>query len=155
MADKETIIVVGVTREDEYNNLWVTPKGGGDEVKIGEKRSQLHPLFQQGKAVMLHWEIYKGKTYVADAKAVEGELPEPQKSDDPPLQQDEPTPEQLKPFDPTRKSIERQKSLDVAERWCSLKVQSGEDIKTLDVLVVAKVFESYLDTGIVVEKKKK
>lgn len=89
MADKETIIVVGVTREDEYGNLWVTPKGGGDEVKIGSKRSGLHSLFQQGKAIMLHWETYKNRTYVADAKAVEGELPEAQKLDSPPPQSGE------------------------------------------------------------------
>ncbi len=78
MAKEDTIITVGTTRLDEYNNLWVTPAGGGDEVKIGEKRAGLHPLFQQGKAVMLHWETYKNRAYVSDAKAVEGELPEPQ-----------------------------------------------------------------------------
>lgn len=73
----------------------------------------------------------------------------------PSLQEGEPTPEQLKPFDPTRKSIERQTSLNRATDWCIAKVQGGEALKTFDVLVVAKVFESYLDTGIVVEKKKK
>ena len=79
MADKDTIIVVGVTREDEYGNLWITPAGGGDEVKIAGKRKQLHPLFQQGKAVMLHWETYMNRPYVSDAKLVEGELPAPTK----------------------------------------------------------------------------
>jgi len=90
MADKDTIIVVGVTRTDGYNNLWVTPAGGGEEVKIGEKRSHLHELFQQGKGVMLHWETYKNRTYVADAKLVEGKLPEAVKPDSPPPQEDEP-----------------------------------------------------------------
>ncbi len=97
MADKDTIIVVGVTRVDSYNNLWVTPAGGGDEVKIGEKRAGLHPLFQQGKAVMLHWETYKNKAYVADAKAVEGELPDPTKPDSPPLQIGEDPPKKAPP----------------------------------------------------------
>ncbi len=78
MAQDNTVIVVGVTRTDTYGNLWVTPKGGGDEVKIGSKRSQLHELFEQDKAIMLHWETYKGKAYVSDAKLVEGELPAPQ-----------------------------------------------------------------------------
>ncbi len=45
-------------------------------------------------------------------------------------------------------------ALSYAKDWCIAKLQSGETIKTLDVLVVAKLFESYLDTGIVVEKKK-
>ena len=81
MDDKDTIIVVGVTRKDEYGNLWVTPKGDGSEVKIASKRSQLHELFEQGKAVLLHWETYKNRPYISDAKLVEGELPEPQPSD--------------------------------------------------------------------------
>ncbi len=92
MADKDTIIVVGVTRTDDYGSLWVTPAGGGDEIKIGEKRSHLHDLFQQGKAVMLHWATYKNKPYVSDAKAVEGELPPSTKPESPPPQQREELP---------------------------------------------------------------
>lgn len=71
----DTVIVVGITRKDQYDNLWVTPAGGGDEVKIGSKRAQLHDIFQQGRAVMCHWEVYMDKPYIADAKLVEGELP--------------------------------------------------------------------------------
>ncbi len=75
----DTVIVVGVTRVDGYNNLWVTPAGGGEEIKVGAKRGNLHSLFQQGKAIMLHWETYKNISYVSDAKLVEGELPSPTK----------------------------------------------------------------------------
>ena len=92
MADKDTIIVVGTTKMDDYGNMFVTPAGGGDEVKIGEKRSQLHPLFEQGKAIMLHCETYKNRAYVSDAKAVEGELPESQKPEKLPPQPEEDTP---------------------------------------------------------------
>lgn len=77
MTDNDTVIVVGVTRIDEYGNLWVTPQGGGDEVKIAKKREKLHPLFQQGVAVLCHWETYMNKPYISDAKLVEGELPPP------------------------------------------------------------------------------
>lgn len=87
MENNSTIIVVGVTETDGYGNLWVTPAGGGDKVKIGEKRSQLHPLFEQGKAVMLHWETYRNRPYVANAKLVEGELPPPVKPILPALEQ--------------------------------------------------------------------
>lgn len=73
----DTVIVVGGTRLDEYDNLWVTPAGGGDEVKIAKKREALHPLFEQGKAVLLHWETYMDKAYVAKAEAVAGKLPPP------------------------------------------------------------------------------
>ena len=77
---EDTIIKVGITREDDYGNMWVTPEGGGKEVKIGEKRKNLFPLFQQGNTVSLHWETYKNKPYVSDAKQIVGEpvLPKPQ-----------------------------------------------------------------------------
>ncbi len=79
MADQDTVIVVGATRVDEYGNLWVTPQGRGEEVKIAKKREKLHPLFAQGKAVMCHWETYMDKPYISGAKLVEGELPPPVK----------------------------------------------------------------------------
>ncbi len=72
MAD--TVIVVGTTELDEYGHLWVTPKGGGERVKIAKKRVGLHPLFEQGVAVLLKWETYQNHPYVADAKLVAGEL---------------------------------------------------------------------------------
>lgn len=73
---EDTVIVIATTQQDQYGNLIVTDKAG-NKIKIGEKRSQLHGLFQQGKAIRLHWEVYKNKQYVADATLVEGELPEP------------------------------------------------------------------------------
>jgi hypothetical protein len=89
---KDTIIVVGVTETDGFGNLFVTPQGGGDKIKIGVKRQHLYPLFEQGRAVMLHWEIYMNKPYVADAKLVEGELPPPVK---PEVPQEYPDKEQI------------------------------------------------------------
>ena len=74
MADNQTVVVVGTTETDEYGNLWVTPKGGGDRIKIAAKRSGLHPIFEQGKAIMLKWQTYQEHPYVADAKPVAGEL---------------------------------------------------------------------------------
>ena len=75
MDDKDTIITVGTTELDGYGNLLVTPQGGGDKIKIAQKREKLHSLFEQGKAVILHWETYMNRPYVSDAKLVEGELP--------------------------------------------------------------------------------
>jgi len=86
MADKDTMVVVGVTRMDGYGNMFVTPAGGGDEVKIGSKRAHLHDMFEQGRAIMLHWETYRNIPYVSDAKPVEGELPPSVKPVSPPLQ---------------------------------------------------------------------
>lgn len=78
---QDTVIVVAQTRKDTYGNLWVMPKGSSEEVKIGSKRAHLFELFQQDKAVTLRWETYKDRPYVADAKLVEGELSNPQPTD--------------------------------------------------------------------------
>ena len=76
--DKPTEIIVESVRDDEYGNRWVMPTGGGAEIKIGEKRAQLHELFQPSNKVSLKWDSYTNKerktfTYVADAKLVSGE----------------------------------------------------------------------------------
>lgn len=92
---KDTVIVVGKTEVDGWGNLWITPKDKGDRVKIAKKREKLHPLFEQGKAVLLHWEVYMDKPYVANAELVTGNLPEPTKPIEPPLHPDEPKPEEL------------------------------------------------------------
>ena len=69
---QDTVIKVGTTELDGYGNLMVTPSGGGDRIKIAQKRSHLHHLFGQGDSLILHWETYMNKPYVADAKLVEG-----------------------------------------------------------------------------------
>ena len=72
---KDSIIVVGGTRLDNFGNLLVTPKGGGKAIKIGAKRANLHPIFEQDRAVLLKWDNYMDKDYVADAELFEGEVP--------------------------------------------------------------------------------
>lgn len=84
MAEKPTVIIVGHTEEDENGNLFVTPQGGSDAIKIASKRSQLFPLFEQGRAVALDWQTYKGYPYVANAKSVSAEL-----ADKPPGEKDD------------------------------------------------------------------
>jgi hypothetical protein len=138
MADNETIITVGATEKDSYGNLWVTPQGGGDRIKIATKRENLHSLFQQGRAVILHWETYMNKPYVSDAKLVEGELPLPQKPIQPAPVEGEPSEEELGHLvkeakkigaevigDSRQISIERQSARkDAVEIECAL-IQSG------------------------------
>ncbi len=88
----------------------------------------------------------------------------PQKTATPPLQVDEPTAKELWGSEMTkgdwaererikRQSIERQKALSEAVIWCAAKLQSGEKIKTFNILAIAKLFEEYLDSGVVVEDK--
>ncbi len=75
MADKPQVITVGHTESNEWGDLLVTPKGGGDVVKIKGKRSSLFPLFEQGKVIALDWQVFQGHPYVANAKFVsEGQV---------------------------------------------------------------------------------
>ena len=66
----KTVIVVAKTETDGYGNLLVTDKEG-KQVRVNKKHESLHPLFEQGKAVELDWQIYQGKDYVANARLVE------------------------------------------------------------------------------------
>jgi len=53
----------------------------------------------------------------------------------------------------TRKSIERQKALDVAKDWSIAKLNAGDKVTSYTVLTVAKLFESYIENGVVVKDK--
>ncbi len=80
---------------------------------------------------------------------------EPQKPEPVPLQEGEPTPEQLRPFDPTRKSIERQTALKASTEIAVAKITtSSKETSLHEILAVAIAFESYLENGATVEKKK-
>jgi hypothetical protein len=46
-----------------------------------------------------------------------------------------------------QKSIERQKALEIAEKWCEEVISTGTPVKTAEVISIAKVFEKYLETG--------
>lgn len=47
----------------------------------------------------------------------------------------------------TRKSIERQKALEIAEIWCEEVIKTGTPVKTEELIKVAQRFEKYLETG--------
>lgn len=103
----DTIIKVGQVRDDEYGNRWVTPHDGGDDVKIGSKRAHLHNLFQQGNTISLHWETYKGKSYVGNAELISGETEAEQEQTNPTTSK----PAQKRYGDDTNRSIEKQVAL--------------------------------------------
>ena len=111
--------------------------------KKGKMRGYAHPIQDENGEDTGEW-------CNEDAEEV-AKLPA-QKPISPPLQEGEPTPEQLRPFDPTRKSIERQTALKASVEWCIAK-HNTEPIKTEMVVIVASLFESYLENGITVKRK--
>lgn len=145
MDNKDTVITVGVTREDEYGNLWVTPQGGDKEIKIASKRSNLHPLFEQGKAIMLHWETYRNIPYVSDAKLVEGELPEPREPIEP--KEDKPTPPQ-----PPRMEASNLKNRAFALSYAKDLVVADK-IKGNQLIFEAELLNQYLNGNITVPEE--
>ncbi len=71
----DTNIVVASTRMDDYGSQFITSTDG-DEYKIGEKRAHLHSLAQEGTPLILKWDNYKNKDYVADV-SVNASSPQP------------------------------------------------------------------------------
>lgn len=47
----------------------------------------------------------------------------------------------------TRKSIERQKALEIAERWCEEVIKTGTPVDTKQLLIISQRFEKYLADG--------
>ena len=111
------------------------------------------PLLVVGKSIELTWGSYNDIPFVQDFKVVDGgeevaKLP-PQPSSKV-LPDHEKVIEEAKKsvsFDPTRKSIERQTSLNRAVEWCIAKLQGGEDVQTVHIISIATIFESYLEDG--------
>ena len=130
--DKPTEIIVASVRDDEYGNRWVTPQGGGEEIKIGEKRHQLHELFQQGNKVALQWETYTNKekhktyTYVSDAALVSGETKK--KEDEPP-----------QPPDARTDDIHNQVAYKIAGGIFAAYVQAGSFLKATPTDIAIKI----------------
>ena len=145
---QNTIIKVGTTEIDEYGNLLVTPSGGGDKIKIAQKRTHLHHLFEQGNTVALHWETYMNKSYVANANLVEGEPPlvkEAVKEGAKVTSVEKPT--EIKPA-PLGDAKNRAFALSYAKDL-AVAAQStiGKELSSDNIIALAKKFAKYLDTG--------
>ena len=79
---------------------------------------------------------------------------EPRPMPDVPLQEEEePVTDEMTKADWANKdrikqhSIERQKALAEAVNWCIAKLQGGEEVKTVHIISIATIFESYLEDG--------
>ena len=157
----EVVIIDKVEDADYQGKAFkkVTDKTGktfnvkyGREGKLKAKWDLLIP----GNAIEITWGTYNNIPFVQDFVVV-GEAGEVTKLAPEPSEKVLPEHEEV--IREARASVSEGKNrsfaLSYAKDWCISKVQGGEDIKTFDVLAVAKIFESYLDTGVVIEKKKK
>ena len=79
---------------------------------------------------------------------------EPEEGGDP-MPEDAPTETGKYKADPAKtQSIERQSALKSAVQWLGIKVQGGQDLRSVDVIVCATLFESYLTNGATVKTAK-
>ncbi len=90
-----------------------------------------------GRAYSFTMGEYMQHPFVKDFKAVEGKLAEAAE----------------KVASQSADSKNRSYALSYAKDWCIAQVQGGKDLKVVDVLTVAKLFESYLDSGVTVKNK--
>ena len=107
-------------------------------------------LLQEGKAIKFTMGDYQGKPFVSDIESIaellkpavnpnETEIPQQEEAD--------------KALDEARAKLNtpnpqnRGYALSYAKDWCGLKLQAGVDLKTADVITVAKEFAKYLDNG--------
>ncbi len=98
------------------------------------------------------------KWQITDILPVGDQLPAPVKTPQTPLPKE--TQAQINedvPLPPSHKSDGKNRSfaLAYAKDWCIAQVQGGKDLKVMDVITVATVFESYLENGAQVTKAKK
>ncbi len=132
--DKETVIVVDRVDLDNYGNLKVFNKGGG-ETRVNKKHDSLHHLFVPGKAIKLTWGEYLGKEYVDDATLVEGELP--------PSQTPKILPEHQEEIDKARASVRPTKDLAVCLTYAKDLAIAGK-IKLCDIFVWAEALYTFI-----------
>lgn len=143
----------------EYRKVTVVDENGKETTKsVFDNLSDRWPMIDEGLNKFFDWKMVKKGQFwnVADIKPLElppaqpssNVLPEHQAVIEEAISGDKMTKEDWPAKDRvTRKSIERQKALDLSVQWCIAKL-SNEDVKTTHILSVAELFESYLEKGI-------
>ncbi len=151
-------ILGSITRveDDSYDNkdFKKVTLAGGRVLKVKYGREGLLKakwgLLQEGKAIKFTMGLFNNKPFVQDIESI-AELLQPAVN---PNDTEIPQQEEIdKALDEARTTLNkpdpqnRSYALSYAKDWCGVKVQGGEDIKTADVITVAKKFAEYLDNG--------
>ena len=143
----DKIITVASYRKDDYGNMHVKDSEG-NEHKVGAKRSQLFPFIEQsvGHEIKLKYKEYQGKEYIAEVEpanapaVVKEAVKQGAVIVEEKMTKDDWDAKDLR----TRKSIERQKALEIAERWGEAIIGTGTPVETKDVLKVADLFYDWI-----------
>ena len=167
---RSEVVVVKSSYRNTYGDLIFTDTLD-KEHKVGNKRSQLFSIIEEGNglAVKLDYSSYMNKEYIAGVSLFDG-LPPVEKRIEPitagvepsKLAKEavklgaEPTTDNMSKKDwaekdkITRKSIERQTSLNAAVKLAEVGV-----LKPDQIMPSAKIFEYYLETGEEIKGKEK
>lgn len=149
---KRTIIVVNEVGTNQYGDLTWTDKDG-NPYKVKSTRKQYFEAIVPNQAVEISWASYKGTEYPYSVIAIVGKLPDkPPEAPEPKTRATERAvdnkPSEMSKGDwaekdkLTRKSIERQKSLELA---VEIAKQVGGEVATEKIIATAKLFEAYLE----------
>ncbi len=107
-------------------------------------------LLQEGKAIKFIMGEYQGKPFVKDIESLAEQLQPAVNPNETGMPQQDEVDKALSEARTTLNTPNPQNrsyALSYAKDWCGVKVQGGEDIKTADVIRVAKEFAKYLDNG--------
>ena len=144
----DKIITVASYRKDDYGNMHIKDSEG-NEHKVGAKRSQLFPFIEQsvGHEIKLKYKEYQGKEYIAEVEPsnVPAVVKEAIKQGAV-IVEERMTKEDWDAKDlRTRKSIERQKALEIANEYVKNKIIAGKELTYDDVLKVADHFYDWIN----------
>lgn len=144
------VVLADETRYDDYGNFWFKDKEG-KERKIGTKREDFALLCQlvgenPGRAVTLKFDHYMDKPYIVGVELLEIKVDEAKM-----------TQQQVKPIapKPTPQAKPEPKnrafSLSYAKDIACAKIQMGGSMTPTEILHMAELFTSYLDSGLTKE----
>lgn len=145
--------------ENDYGDLKVHSTSG-KEYKISKKRANLFDMFQPEAEVIVGWASYMNRDYIAVAHPAdqfpEDTTVEEEKLTSPKLPTPAPQQGKIKPevtpklsvafneWDRQR-SIQRQTALNCAVEFAKILMAVKPDIKSEQIVAMARVFEAYLE----------
>jgi len=151
---KKEVVVLGgddqgpPVEDDDYLHFF-DEGGSSHRIKLNRKSAVELIKNNPNRVVQLNYGSYMNNEFIHNVELVKTPPAVKPPTDSTPPKADLPQKVMYVPKpDPTRKSIERQKALDIAERWCEACKQAGEEVKTTHIISIAKIFESYLDSGV-------
>jgi len=146
---KKEVVVLGgddqgpPVEDDDYLHFF-DEGGSSHRIKLNRKSAVELIKNNPGKAVQLNYGSYMNNEFIHSVELVKTPPAVKPPTDSTPPKADLP---QRVIHAPKTDSKNRAFSLSYAKDWCIACKQAGEEVKTTHIISIAKIFESYLDSG--------